>query len=73
MGILGENWDGSTVFLLKVHCAYSKHCKIVKLTEYVARPIFKHPVKFQVLSFREKKVMTVYLTPQPRRDFVLFD
>ena len=59
-------------FTLKVHCTYSKHCKILKLTEYVARPIFKHPVKFQVLSFRGKKVMTVYLTPHPRRDFVLW-
>jgi len=59
-------------FTLKVHCAYSKHCKIFKLTEYIARPVFKHPVKFQV-SFRGKKVMTVCLTPQPRRDFVLFD
>ena len=34
-------------FTFKVHCAYSKHCKNSKLTEYVARPIFKHPVKFQ--------------------------
>jgi len=43
-------------FTLKVHCAYSKHCKNFKLTEYVARPIFKHPVKFQVIRFRGKKL-----------------
>ena len=63
----------SNFFTLKVHCAYSNHCRYFKLTEYVARLIFKHPVKFQVLSFRGKKVITVYLTPQPRRDFLLFD
>jgi len=60
-------------FILKLHCACSKHCKNFKLAEYVARPIFKHPVKFQVISFRGKKVITVYSTPQPRRDFLLFD
>jgi len=60
-------------FTSKVQCTYSKQCTIFKLTEYVARPIFKHPVKFQVIRFRGKKVITVYLTPQPRRDFVLFD
>jgi len=74
MGILDESWGGSTVFFtLKVHCTYSKHCKIFKLTEYVARPIFKHPVELQVIRFRGKEVITVDLTPQPRRDFVLFD
>jgi len=52
-------------FTLQVHCAHSKHCKIFKLTEYVPRPIFKHAVKFQII--------TVYLTPQPRRDFLLSD
>ena len=57
-------------FTLKVDCAYAKHCKNSKLTEYVARPIFKH---VSSIKFQRKKVITIYLTPQPRRDFLLFD
>jgi len=57
-------------FTLKVDCAYAKHCKNSKLTEYVARPIFKH---VSSIKFQRKKVITIYLTPQPRRDFLLFN
>jgi len=60
-------------FTLKVDCAYSKHCKNSKVTEYVARFIFKHPVKFEGITSSGKKLITVYLTPQRRRDFQLFD
>jgi len=56
MGILGENWDGSTVFIPKRFSALIQSSAKSSNLQSMLLDLFMQPVKFQVISFRGKKL-----------------
>jgi len=56
---------------LKVYCAYYNDGKNVKITKTIDIVVTKHPAEFGIKKLERRKVMTVLVSPGPRKHFCL--